>query len=212
MLQSLSTFFNQLNPALAYLVLFVSAFVENVFPPIPGDTVTVIGAYLVSTGKLNFWGVYLSTTLGSVAGFLTMYFIGLRVGTRVLKSRTVQKFFSVEKSQKVKQWFADYGYWVIAANRFLSGTRSVISLFAGFFALRWLPVLSLSLLSAALWNGLLIYGGYLLGVNWQNIVFLIRQYNKIVLIISIVVVILLILWRVVKKRKRVESNKGNRNV
>ncbi|MHB2155594.1 DedA family protein [Calditrichota bacterium GD2] len=211
MLESLSEFFNQLNPWLAYTLLFVSAFVENVFPPIPGDTVTVIGAYLVSTGKLHFWGVYVSTTLGSVVGFFTMYVIGLRVGTRILKSKLLQRFFSVEKSDKVKAWFAKYGYWVIAANRFLSGTRSVISLFAGFFALRWLPVVLLSLLSAAVWNGLLIYGGYLLGVNWEKIVYLIRQYNKFVLIISVLVIILVILLRVVRRRKNVKSIEGKLN-
>ncbi|MHB2147726.1 DedA family protein [Calditrichota bacterium LG25] len=211
MLESLSEFFNQLNPWLAYTLLFVSAFVENVFPPIPGDTVTVIGAYLVSTGKLHFWGVYVSTTLGSVVGFFTMYVIGLRVGTRILKSKLLQRFFSVEKSDKVKAWFAKYGYWVIAANRFLSGTRSVISLFAGFFALRWLPVILLSLLSAAVWNGLLIYGGYLLGVNWEKIVYLIHQYNKFVLIISILVIILVILLRVVRRRRNVKSIEGKLN-
>ncbi|WP_456408530.1 DedA family protein [Caldithrix abyssi] len=211
MLESLSEFFNQLNPWLAYTLLFVSAFVENVFPPIPGDTVTVIGAYLVSTGKLHFWGVYVSTTLGSVVGFFAMYVIGLRVGTRILESKLLQKFFSVEKSDKVKAWFAKYGYWVIAANRFLSGTRSVISLFAGFFALRWLPVVLLSLLSAAVWNGLLIYGGYLLGVNWEKIVYLIHQYNKFVLIISVLVIILVILLRVVRRRKNVKSIEGKLN-
>ncbi|APF18176.1 SNARE associated protein [Caldithrix abyssi DSM 13497] len=211
MLESLSEFFNQLNPWLAYTLLFVSAFVENVFPPIPGDTVTVIGAYLVSTGKLHFWGVYVSTTLGSVVGFFTMYVIGLRVGTRILESKLLQRFFSVEKSDKVKAWFAKYGYWVIAANRFLSGTRSVISLFAGFFALRWLPVVLLSLLSAAVWNGLLIYGGYLLGVNWEKIVYLIHQYNKFVLIISVLVIILVILLRVVRRRKNVKSIEGKLN-
>ena len=36
---------------------------------------------------------------------------------------------------KVEKWFADWGYWVIFANRFLSGTRSVVSIFAGLFHL-----------------------------------------------------------------------------
>ena len=208
MLQSLSDFFNQLNPWLAYLLLFVSAFVENVFPPIPGDTVTVIGAYLVSTGKLSFWGVYISTTIGSVVGFFTMYLMGLFIGTRLLESAMVQKFFSVNKSDRVKKWFANYGYWVIAANRFLSGTRSVISLFAGFFALRWELVLLFSLLSAAVWNGLLIYGGYLLGSNWSTITYWLKQYNKIVLILSVLLIIFFVIYRIVSKRKQVQSTEG----
>ncbi len=207
MLQSLSHFVNQLPPALAYVLLFISAFVENVFPPIPGDTVTVIGAYLVSTGKLTFWGVYIATTVGSVVGFFTMYLLGLIIGTRLLQSKMIQKYFSLQKSERVKKWFANYGYWVIVANRFLSGTRSVISLFAGFFALKWLPVLLLSFLSAAIWNGLLIYGGYLLGNNWKTIIYWVKQYNKIVLIISVFLVILWLFYQLLWKKVIVKSMK-----
>ena len=41
-----------------YLILFASAVVENLFPPIPGDTITAFGAFLVGTGRLNYFMVY----------------------------------------------------------------------------------------------------------------------------------------------------------
>ena len=63
------------NPLWAYFILFISAFIENIFPPIPGDTVTVFGAYLVGRGLLSFWGVWISTTLGSIAGFMAIFAI-----------------------------------------------------------------------------------------------------------------------------------------
>ena len=40
------TYLNSLPDPLIYLALGVSAFVENVFPPIPGDTITAFGAFL----------------------------------------------------------------------------------------------------------------------------------------------------------------------
>jgi len=73
MLESISQIFDQVDPNMVYFVLFISAIIENVFPPIPGDTVTVLGAYLITTSKLNFWGVYISTSAGSVVGFTIMY-------------------------------------------------------------------------------------------------------------------------------------------
>ena len=75
MLENIEVLISQVDPGVAYLILFVSAYVENTFPPVPGDTVTVIGAYLITTGKLSFTGVWLSTTLGSVLGFMTMFFM-----------------------------------------------------------------------------------------------------------------------------------------
>ena len=55
MIEFIESIFNQINPITAYLILAFSAFTENVIPPIPGDTVVILGAYLVSTGRLEFW-------------------------------------------------------------------------------------------------------------------------------------------------------------
>ena len=64
---------NILPDFLIYLALGISAFVENICPPIPGDTITVFGAFLVGTKRLHFFGVYLSSTLGSLFGFLFLF-------------------------------------------------------------------------------------------------------------------------------------------
>jgi membrane protein DedA with SNARE-associated domain len=201
MLEYLDTFFNQLSPLAAYFFLFVSAFVENVFPPIPGDTVTLIGAYLVVSGKLSFTGVYISTTLGSVAGFFVMYLIGLRLGRKFLNSRIGKKVFTETQYAKTERWFSKYGYGIITANRFLSGTRSVISIFAGSFHLNWIYVLGLSAISALLWNGLLIYIIYVVGLNWDVIRALISQYNKIVIILTAVFTAFYIFRRIRRKKR-----------
>ncbi len=186
----------------AYWILFISAFVENAFPPIPGDTVTVLGAYLITVGSLSFWGVYISTTAGSVLGFFTMYLIGIRVGPSFFKTGRRAKIFSGKHTEKVKKWFANYGYWVVLANRFLSGTRSVISLFAGFVYLKWFWVLLLSALSAMLWNALLIYGGYLLGANLHVIRSILGQYNKIVIGLTVIILAVVLVRRYLIKRRK----------
>ena len=199
MIEYLNNLFTQIEPATAYTILVVSAFVENTFPPIPGDTVTVLGAYLVSSGRLGFWGVYLSTTLGSVIGFFTMYLLGRRFGRSFIRSKLGGRIFDESQISKVEKWFGNYGLWVIAANRFLSGTRSVISLFAGLFHLNAALVLLLATISALIWNGLLIYGGYQLGVNWEVLSGIISQYNKVVIAFTILI-IGIIIYKKLKKR------------
>ncbi len=197
----LKDIFGHINPLTGYVVLFFSAIVENLFPPIPGDTVTVLGAYLITTGFLNFWGVYFSTTLGSVTGFFLMYLFGLRFGRTFIKSKLKQRIFKDEQIEKVESWFGKYGYGIIAANRFLSGTRSVISLFAGLFHLRWWRVLLLATLSALIWNGLLIYAGYQLGVNWESIKGILSQYNLIVIVLTLLLIIFFVYRKYRKKIK-----------
>jgi membrane protein DedA with SNARE-associated domain len=196
--------FSQIDPMMGYLILLVSAYLENVVPPIPGDTVVVLGAYLVSIGQLTFWGVYLSTTTGSVAGFLTMYYVARKFGRTFIYKKTRAKVFKESYIRKAERWYSRWGYWVIFANRFLSGTRSVISLFAGLFHLNAFIVTLLSLLSALIWNALLIIGGMLLGENWETITSIISRYNQIFILILIVVVAYLIYRRSKSKKTKDE--------
>ena len=67
---------DSLPDLLVYLMLALSAFVENIFPPAPGDTIVAFGAFLAATGRLHFLGVYVATTLGSLGGFLFLFWIG----------------------------------------------------------------------------------------------------------------------------------------
>jgi membrane protein DedA with SNARE-associated domain len=202
MLESLQSLFAHISPAMAYLLLTASAFTENVLPPVPGDTVVIIGAYLVSTGQLSFFGVYASTTAGSVIGFMTMFLISRRLGRQFIhgkKSRA--RIFKEENIKKVQVWFGNWGYWVILANRFLSGTRSVISIFAGLFHLNTLLVFLLCLLSACIWNGLLIAAGMLLGKNWEIIINVVSQYNKVLIVLTMIAIGIFFYRRYKKKKK-----------
>jgi membrane protein DedA with SNARE-associated domain len=188
---------------MAYLVLTLSAFAENVLPPVPGDTVVVLGAYLVSTGQLSFIGVYLSTTVGSVIGFMTMFLVARYFGRPFISGKKSRaKVFKVEQIRKVEIWFGNWGYWVILANRFLSGTRSVISIFAGLFHLNLFLVLLLSLLSACIWNAILINAGMLLGQNWELILKIVGQYNKVLIILTMLIIGTILYRRYKKKREK----------
>ncbi len=202
MIEYLENLFGHIDPLIAYIILFLSSFTENVIPPIPGDTVVLLGAYLVGTNRLNFLGVYLATTLGSVAGFVTMYAVGKYAGVAFLATSQGKRLFKEKYLEKTRIWFGKWGYGVILANRFLSGTRSVISLFAGIFHLRLSLVIILALISSMIWNALLIGGGLLLGRNWSLLGEWITTYNKLFLILLVLVIVYFMVRRYLIKRHR----------
>lgn len=180
LLDSMTTYISSLSPAYMYLALFLSSYIENVFPPIPGDTVVVFAAYFVGRSQQHYWGVFISTTIGSVAGFMTYYLLGYLI-PREYFIRKNFRFLPARNFEKAGEWFQRYGFWIVAANRFLSGIRSVISIVAGLYRLPWLQVLALATVSCAIWNGLLIWAGYLLGANWRFIEEILRQYSRAIL-------------------------------
>jgi len=194
---------NAMPAGLAYLALGLSAFVENIFPPIPGDTITVFGAFLVGTRRLSFWAVYVSTTLGSLAGFLSLYGLAMLAGRRLFGGLN-GRFFRAQDIRRAQEWFRRYGYAVIAVNRFLPGLRSVISVAGGLSTLRPVPVALLALVSAGLWNLIWMGVGYGLGTQWEQVRaavgHIMRTYQLALLAAAAVVGAIYMLWRL-RRRK-----------
>ena len=179
-------YLNSLPDYLIYIFLGLSAFVENVFPPIPGDTIMAFGAFLVGIGKLDFFGVYISTTLGSLFGFMALFWIGGYLGRRFFMEKDY-RFFKAKDIVKAEDWFRKYGYFLIALNRFFPGIRSVISIAGGISRLKVTGVIILALLSCGVWNILWIMLGYVLGANWEvfkeKLSSILMRYNIAILIL-----------------------------
>lgn len=180
-----------LDPWLVYAVIFSIAFIENIFPPFPSDVPVVFAGSLVGLGRVGFVETMLVATVGSTLGFMTMYFIGAWFGARILEEGKV-KFIPASSVKTVEVWFQKYGYWLIIGNRFLAGTRAVVSFFAGVSRVNLGITLLLSFLSALAWNALLVTAGFYLGKNWERIGFYLSTYSQVVTGIVIVGAVVLI--------------------
>jgi len=201
MIENILNHISDLSPILIYLILFLFSYVENVFPPSPSDLVVVIGGSLIATGPIHFVPTLIFTTIGSILGFMTLYFIGSQLDKKVVRAGKI-KFITAESVAKAENWFAKYGYTIIAINRFLPGTRSVISFFAGLSELKVLKTIVLATLSAAFWNTIMIYLGIIFGDNIDQVDLYLSRYEKIVLIITGVVVLFFVIrYSFFKKKK-----------
>jgi len=189
-----------LDPLLICFVMFGIAFIENIFPPSPSDMIIVFGGSLVGMGIVGFAEPLLFATVGSTLGFVVMYKIGDWFGVHILESGKIS-FIPVESVKKAEAWFQKYGYWVIVANRFLAGTRAVVSFFAGMSELKLGTTALLSFFSALVWNAILITAGFYLGQNWERIGFYIMTYSRIVTLIAVAFALVLVARYLWKKRK-----------
>jgi membrane protein DedA with SNARE-associated domain len=177
-----------------YVLLGVCACLENIIPPVPGDTVTVIGGYLSGIGVLSLPGVITATTLGNFAGFMLLYMLGRTLGKRFFMEDN-RHVFARHRFATVLHWFEKYGYMVVLCNRFLSGIRSIISLCAGIARLHPLKVSVYCLASCLLWNLLLVMAGNKVGRNWESITDITRRYNLAVAAVVVLVIAVCLLLK-----------------
>jgi len=191
MIEDILTNISNLNPFWIYVVLFLFSYAENVFPPSPSDLVVLIGGSLVSKSAINFLPTLFLTTAGSVLGFMTLFYIGSLLDKKVLRAGKI-KFISLEALDKAERWFLKYGYLIILANRYLPGTRSVISFFAGVSELKVKKTILLAAISAITWNTIIIYLGFIFGNNIETVDSYLSQYTNIVIVITVIAVLFFI--------------------
>ena len=190
--------------SLIYLILGLSAFIENIFPLAPGDTVTAFGAFLVGTRNLSFIGVYIATTLGSLTGFMFLFWLGALLGKRYFIERDLW-LFKAQDIERAEIWFRKYGYFIILINRFFPGIRSVISISAGISKLNRQKVALLALISAFAWNLIWMGFGYMLGSNWERVkdklgVIMVRYNTGVLTFLGLFILFFVIRWWLKNKK------------
>src|SRR5699024_2336158 len=156
-------------PLSVYLVFFLIAYLENIIPPIPGDLLVAFGGYLAAESIIHILPVYVLTVIASVAGFMSLYWLGSHWGRQVQQYPEqfwMVRFIPINYIQRVRHWMDRWGIGVVVANRFLAGTRSVISLAAGLSHAGTGRTAAGSLISSLLWNAILVGFGWIVHSNW----------------------------------------------
>ena len=191
-------FINTLPPSSIYLVFFLVAYIENILPPIPGDVLVAFGGYLAAESVIGLVPILILTTVASVIGFMSMYWIGSRWGTLIEKKKKqfwLLRFIPIKYINKVQSWMQKWGMGVVLANRFLAGTRSVISLTAGLSHTRISSTIIYSTISSVLWNGILLGFGWIVHENWVLIGKYLTIYGRIILGgIGIIIIFKLVIY------------------
>ena len=191
-------YLNRQPPGWIYFFLFVGAFMENVVPPIPGDTLIVFGAYLSGIGIISVAPAYLAMWVGSALGCLFVYTVAWWVGRPFFL-----KFVSDENLSKAEDWFARHGQKIVVFNRFLPTVRVFVGIVAGLIHMNPVRMVVYVFIGTFLWNSLLVYFGVMVGENWRMVIQVLHTYNRVLLALVVVAGVGYWLW------KRRETEKLN---
>jgi len=202
-LQLINEFLDRLfvyGPWLIYVALFTASFIENIFPPFPGDFFTLTGGALAASGRLEMTGVFIAVYLGGISSLMFVYYLGRRYGRDYFVKKNF-RYFTADDIHKLEEWFARRGLYLILFNRFIVGARAVITLVAGIGNYRANRMFALASISFWLFNGILLFSTYLFVVNFETITYYFHLYERIVWPIIVVMAILFVIVKIRKARK-----------
>lgn len=175
--------------------------IETVFPPIPSEVVLPLAGYLGNRGRLDLAGVLIASTAGALAGALLLYGLGARLGERRATALLARLPLTDEADvRRAADWFHRHGGIAVFTGRLIPGVRSLISLPAGAAHMPLPKFVVLTVLGSAMWNALLIAGGYALGTQYA----LIERYAHVldyVIVAAVVIAVGLMVRRRFRKRR-----------
>ena len=154
-------------------VFFLMA-LESMIAPVPSELVMPFAGFLIFTGHFDPWAVMIASSLGSIAGSLISYGMGM-LGEPVVLRYGRYLLLNPHHLEWTKKFFNRHGGKTIFIARFIPVVRHLISIPAGLARMPLTPFIIYTLVGATLWNGFLTYLGVRLKENWR----LIQQYTHV---------------------------------
>lgn len=186
--------------AFGYLGVFALMLLENIFPPIPSELIMPLAGFVAARGELNFAGVMLAGTAGSVVGALPWYYAGSKLGQARMKHLAKRwghwLTLSPEDIDTARDWFDRHGKGAVFFGRLIPAVRTLISVPAGIAAMPLNVFLIYSTLGSLIWTALLGLSGFLLESQYGKV----SQYLDPISTGVIVLMVLYYLYRLIRQR------------
>ena len=161
-----------LPPAGIYGVIALLAAIENIFPPVPADTVVALGGFLAGQGAdVSMTGVFLATWIPNVGSAIGMYWAARTIGRDFAVSPTGRRLLSPRAMRALESAYARHHLWGIFVSRFLPGYRAVVPPFAGIAGVGAWRALAPVALASGLWYGFVVWLGHRLGSDWDGVAY-----------------------------------------
>lgn len=187
-------------PGIIFLMML-----ENIFPPIPSELILGVAGIAVARGKMEFWPLLATATIGTTLGNYVLFLAADRLGYEKLRPFVDRwgRWLTMEwhDVETTGHFLRKHGHWVVFFLRFAPMFRTIISIPAGLAHMRHVQFLIFTALGAAIWNAALIMGGTWLGQTFSTA----EQWLGTATIVLTVATVLYYFWRVARWKPRDQS-------
>jgi len=192
LLESLELFFSTYG----YFAVVAVLLLCGLGLPIPEDISLVAGGILSGLGKADLHLMILAGLLGVLSGDILMFYLGHRLGPKILKTSWGSRLITPERYQKVQKKFSQYGDGVIFITRFLPGLRTPVFVTTGMsHSISFIKFLTIDTLAALISVPVWVAAGH---YGAENRVWLMRilSHFRVFLTLSaiFIITVLMVYW------------------
>jgi membrane protein DedA with SNARE-associated domain len=199
---SLLNWFAGLPVAVLYPSLALLAALENVFPPLPTDTVVALGTWLAARGRGSALLAFLGTWAGNVAGAGAMYAVGRRHGAGWIHRR-FPALSNARGEERLTALYSRYGIPALVVSRFIPGVRALVPPCAGALKVPALSAMLAIAFASGIWYGFISYVAYRAGSDWDALTRRIAHSGRVTAIVGAVIVVIgIAAWLFHRNRRR----------
>lgn len=198
------------NPVFAYIIFFINAAIQVLFPPYPGDTIIIFQGYISSLGILSSPALLSTTLSATYLSSIFLYLLSYKLGHRVLSTKFIKKFIDIKKIYSLEGWFKKYGSLVVISGKFIPGLGFFSLIAAGLFELPPISAFISIGISTLIHNTILFMAGRITGNNMDIIKKAMFEYNRLIIIGVLTLSALYIYTKYIYKRKFKEDGKGSK--
>jgi membrane protein DedA with SNARE-associated domain len=143
---------------------------ENLIPPIPSEIVLSMAGFLAGEGRVGLVLVWITATLGALAGAVALYWLGRWLGEERLKHWLDRiPLVDADDLNKADRWFERHERAAVLFGRCAPVVRSLVSIPAGTNRMPMGEFVLCTVIGSGVWNALFIGAGYALGSRWEQV-------------------------------------------
>ncbi|MCB1107624.1 MAG: DedA family protein [Chlamydiia bacterium] len=197
------------NGAYAPWIVFSLILLAGFNLPISTDVIMVLTAFLAATTlPEHTFTLFISILLGSYFSAMICYWMGRKVGIKLLKIKYFSKLLPKERLAKIGKFYEKYGLFTLVIGRFIPfGVRNCLFMTTGMSKANFRKFVIRDALACSTWATISFFTLYRLGQNYEILLSKVKTLNLFIFLAFGVTVIALV-WYKRKKRSRLLDKSG----
>ncbi len=169
-------------------IIFFMA-LESCALPVPSEAVLGIAGFLSGEGRLNFYLVVLSATIGTIIGSSILYYIGKKGGRLFVQKYGRYIFINKQELGRAERWFEKYGTFAVLIGILMPVIKTYIGFPAGMSLMNYKKFAVSVIIGSTIYNIIVAYMGLILGKNIGVITPYFRNFGLFFFIIFVFLII-----------------------